>query len=769
MAHEIIITSVREGADKNRQGFCTVAHDRTAPAGLIRTLEEVSVYHHVYPPDSPEASQNPVAFSHTIFRQLGTVYHVVSRIGDAGIDFQLRSNHIAHHLVLEESELPPEGPTWLLLQSGIFLNEWVGPAVIFAQCRPIPTHTSSPYTIPPLAFSPDWFVEFQYQRGIETLIAAILHQRPVVIFYSPVMRLLPLLAETVRRLREEDRWKATFSTYYQTPSFDTPPLCLIQCVIKDSLESRLRTTPPHELTIDLTAEGAMFDPNERVADAAWQPPSDVVAAINEITPPPLPTPERTLRPHAAAQVVESMVRVRSPFVFYSVYGVSTLLVLLLLLLLVGQLFDVGPFRRHAATMQIPVAGVVVPTPIVPAPLAPQPVPVVEGPTPEEIAAAENAKLQELVAAAGPLLKEAREKTPLPPILPLEIPPDTGVAPPPKLFKTLAPFYQGGHVLEIKIVPAFVPSGWEFLTVKLPPVSPIKDDAPFVWYVIGRDGASGSEDPLMAIKLTPDGLAFEWLPAALEPLKRNDAALLTIGEIQFGEVGSETAFAAIPLWQPLLVEPVAITALFAEQNVSHSALRPLFFAAPPWSEVFEDRDPSSQFVFTVTPMAFDVDKVQPHVKKFETHAIDENTTQFLFTTNVYDSRKVDPFVVGVRVTFENGRVVVTDEAGVMLEATIAEKSQNADRLAAIKPEIDSLQGENFRSPDPAKTEQIEQLKKERKDLESRQIVCDDLIEVIPKARLAVATAVEIFKSQIGFSLAIKMRGEDRTMMLQTTHP
>lgn len=801
MAHEIILTSVRQGADPNRQGFCAVAHDRHAPAGLIRTLEEVSVYHHLYPPDSPEATQNPVTFSHTVFRQLGHVYHVLSRVGNAGIDFQLHSNRLAHHIVLEPEELPPEGPTWLMMQPGFLLREWLGPPVIFERCRPIPTHTTSSYTLPHIAFSPDWYTSFQYQRGIETLVAAVAHQRPVVLFFSPSMKLFPLVAEVVGRLAEADRWKATFSTYHHTPSLETPPLCLIQCVLKDSLEARLRIPPSHELVIDLTVSGgAMFDASERTADAAWNPPSGTFGAIHEIAPPAGHSSEIGLRPHGTAQVVESIVRVRSRLLFYSVYGAATALVLCFLLLLLGRLFHVGPFTFDRAAVSpkpltapavndvVPVARHAAdPNALAAHPAASLPV---DTRTLEEITAAWNAQRQERITAARPLLAQAKSNMKWPSVVPLVVPKrlegEVASPPPPQILESFAPLFVGGHILDLAVVSAFAPASCEFRAIKQPPIPPSTaapvpaDDAPFVWRVLAFY-PSGDPVPFLEIRLSPKGLEFEWLPDAVSPLTSSEAALIALGELQFRELETDNTFttlASIPLWKRLTIPSIPLVELFAPSNTSHRVHRSLFFDTPPWSDVFADHDPKARLVFTVAPLDVSIDTIRPAITKFETVISDDGSGAMTlrFTTDVTHDytvgpgqRKTDPIDVAVRIVRKGGKVEVVDETGLQLQERETEVAAIKTRLEAITPEIANLQRENMNAPSNERRDEINALRTEKDAKTVRLDECESWIKALPLAREVVVKAVDALKLAIDFSLDITMPDGKPPLTLQSTGP
>jgi hypothetical protein len=91
---------------------------------LADRLESLSGYRHLYPPGSPEAHLNPVNFSYLRFVLGGRTYYLLSRISDAGLDYTQRTNKLAHHIALQQAELPSGGPAWLASQAEVFETMW---------------------------------------------------------------------------------------------------------------------------------------------------------------------------------------------------------------------------------------------------------------------------------------------------------------------------------------------------------------------------------------------------------------------------------------------------------------------------------------------------------------------------------------------------------------------------------------------------------------------------------------------------------------------
>lgn len=267
MTHELIMTSVSRGLRPETSGFCTIAKSADIPAELEAVLETPPRYRHLFPPESPEAPRNPVAWSHRIVRCGDALWHILARCGDAGIDFALHSNRLVHQLAFSQEECTREGPAEILSRKGVFLHSWVGPAVAFSRGRPLPT--SAPPLFGPgsdssdlmdtpltgsLAIATDAFDTttgpvqsdtvqsgaaqgraFPPATGNGTsrcplwekclgdagwaglLAETVYTSRSALLLFEPGMDLLPFFHEVLELLPPEDRWKATFTTFYAEP------------------------------------------------------------------------------------------------------------------------------------------------------------------------------------------------------------------------------------------------------------------------------------------------------------------------------------------------------------------------------------------------------------------------------------------------------------------------------------------------------------------------------------------------------------------------
>lgn len=82
MSVELLYTSAVQGLKQGSRGFCTVLSTTGMPLNLANRLESLSAYRHVFPPNSPDAAQNPVNYSHIRITVGGRPLSILSRISD---------------------------------------------------------------------------------------------------------------------------------------------------------------------------------------------------------------------------------------------------------------------------------------------------------------------------------------------------------------------------------------------------------------------------------------------------------------------------------------------------------------------------------------------------------------------------------------------------------------------------------------------------------------------------------------------------------------
>ena len=124
MSQELLYTSAPRGLKPGSRGFCTVLSTQGMAAPLATALEGLSGYRPIYPAGDDHANRNPVVYSHLKLQAAGRTSNVLSRIADFGLDYSQRANKLAHHVVLDKTELLPGGPASLLSMRDFMREEW---------------------------------------------------------------------------------------------------------------------------------------------------------------------------------------------------------------------------------------------------------------------------------------------------------------------------------------------------------------------------------------------------------------------------------------------------------------------------------------------------------------------------------------------------------------------------------------------------------------------------------------------------------------------
>lgn len=142
MPRQLIFTSAPRGLTPGQSGYCTVARSRDLRDALIPAIEKLSYY-------TPETNHNPIICAHRILDIRGTKIHVLTRIVDAGHDFTKRRSFLAHHLILEPSELASSAaPAEIFLKWKGWIDHWEGDPQWLEDNRPLPARTSAQTTLP---------------------------------------------------------------------------------------------------------------------------------------------------------------------------------------------------------------------------------------------------------------------------------------------------------------------------------------------------------------------------------------------------------------------------------------------------------------------------------------------------------------------------------------------------------------------------------------------------------------------------------------------
>ena len=176
-------------------------------AGLVTALEQMSVYAHR--PSAP----HPLIYSYQNIQLTGTLYRVLTRTRDAGLDFTGRTNFIAHHLVFEFGEsFENTSPAEILLDWAGWRSVWDG------NSRSVPDLSSSEILggIAPLAPPCRAWREITGDSGYAA--SPFSHGGGCWWLHSKRTEeeVLRLMGESLRLLPDqtsESLWATTFTTY----------------------------------------------------------------------------------------------------------------------------------------------------------------------------------------------------------------------------------------------------------------------------------------------------------------------------------------------------------------------------------------------------------------------------------------------------------------------------------------------------------------------------------------------------------------------------
>jgi len=208
VSYEIVFTSASQGLRRGASGFCTVAATEGIPRALQDKLESLSGYRHT---EAAHGRERPVNHSHLTIRIQRSIYHVVSRIGDPGMDYSKRSNKIAHHLALTSAELDqfPQGPAPLFSDDSFWHESWDTPPEVLEPDR-MPRSTAKHV---------NGFETWEDVFGDAGWAGLMGHgiadgMKSVSVIVPNTDQTLTLLNEALQLVPLQDRWKVCFSTYY---------------------------------------------------------------------------------------------------------------------------------------------------------------------------------------------------------------------------------------------------------------------------------------------------------------------------------------------------------------------------------------------------------------------------------------------------------------------------------------------------------------------------------------------------------------------------
>ena len=121
MAQQLIFTSAVAGLNPGSSGYCTVARSEGMRDAVVAWLEQWSIYTHGV------GEKNPVVCAYRVLNLRGSVYYVLTRIIDSGLDYTGRTNFLAHHLVFQPHEIHGAcSPAEVFFQWPNWKEQWQG-------------------------------------------------------------------------------------------------------------------------------------------------------------------------------------------------------------------------------------------------------------------------------------------------------------------------------------------------------------------------------------------------------------------------------------------------------------------------------------------------------------------------------------------------------------------------------------------------------------------------------------------------------------------
>jgi GTPase-associated protein 1, N-terminal domain type 2 len=135
MMYELQYTSAPKTLDG--AGYGVVSKTRGFPPALEEFVRKLSFYDFLTPSKADAESLDPAVFSHAIWEQKGSRWHIFSRVGPGGVDYSHRTVFFAHHVAVS-GDMFCEGSAARLMQDpSLFETSWDG-TVGEVEARPFP-------------------------------------------------------------------------------------------------------------------------------------------------------------------------------------------------------------------------------------------------------------------------------------------------------------------------------------------------------------------------------------------------------------------------------------------------------------------------------------------------------------------------------------------------------------------------------------------------------------------------------------------------------
>jgi hypothetical protein len=207
MAYQLIYTSAPRLLEAGRSGFGTVARHREIPPLIVTALERISQFSRL-----PGSDTSRVIYAHRVLTAGGRNLHVLSAIRDAGADYTGRTNHIAHHLVVDPREITALGPACPspaeVLQAMEWAAAWQGSPLFLDGAHQVDLATLR------RALNGSPWERLTGQADQAWLLAAHGTNRGVCLISPSTCDLREIYAESLR-LTPERLWQVSFTTSLQ--------------------------------------------------------------------------------------------------------------------------------------------------------------------------------------------------------------------------------------------------------------------------------------------------------------------------------------------------------------------------------------------------------------------------------------------------------------------------------------------------------------------------------------------------------------------------
>ena len=202
---------------------------------IARRLESLSAHR------TGESQDRRTRF-HVITELGARRFHTLSSIVSSGLDYSGRPNKLAHHILIDLSEVTA-GPAELLSTQELHATSWSGgPRHLENRSLPPPTRKPKAKSL--------WRNLLGDEDWLHYLSERVIKGQTTYLVYPDSVEVLPLLFELEQQLNEP--WQLTFSTNYASMPPDVQ--CLVRCVpAEDARALRLHSRRAEEV-VDLPGQ-----------------------------------------------------------------------------------------------------------------------------------------------------------------------------------------------------------------------------------------------------------------------------------------------------------------------------------------------------------------------------------------------------------------------------------------------------------------------------------------------------------------------------------